>query len=193
MNSQRNPWQTRHSKVVYQNPWICVREDQVINPAGNNGLYGVVDFQALAIGIIPIDADGQTWLVGQYRYAIDEYSWEIPMGGSPLADDPLDGAKRELREETGLSAQNWQHLMKVHTSNSICNETGHIYIATDLTPGQSTPDDTEQLAIRQLPLTEAFELARNGSITDCITQAGLMRLQADILAGRIVLPNAPSP
>lgn len=188
MSNRDNPWRTTATRAIYDNPWIAVREDAIINPAGNPGIYGIVEFKGLAIGIIPIDEHGHTWLVGQYRYAINEYSWEIPMGGSPLQDDPLDGAKRELKEETGLVAQQWRHLMKVHTSNSVTNETGHVFVATDLTLGEPAPDDTEQLATRRLPLTEAFEMAGNGSITDCVTLAGLLRLQNDILTGRCDLP-----
>ena len=184
MSKQDNPWRTLGTSPVYDNPWISVREDDVINPGGGRGIYGVVEFKGLAIGIIPVDSQRYTWLVGQYRYAIDEYSWEIPMGGSPLDDDPLDGAKRELREETGLVARHWQHLMKVHTSNSVTNESGHVFLATGLSAGKATPDETEDLAIRRLPLDEAFEMAANGSITDCITLAALLRLQNDILMNR---------
>ena len=188
MSNCDNPWRTTGSRAIYDNPWIAVREDAIINPAGNPGIYGIVEFKGLAIGIIPIDEHRHTWLVGQYRYAIDEYSWEIPMGGSALKDDPLDGAKRELKEETGLEARHWQHLMKVHTSNSVTNETGHVFVATDLTQGEPQPDDTEQLVTRRLPLEEAFEMASNGSITDCVTLAGLLRLQNDILTERCNLP-----
>jgi len=187
LNELDNPWQTTGSRPIYDNPWIAVREDSVINPGGGRGIYGIVEFKGLAIGIIPVDEQRHTWLVGQYRYAIDKYSWELPMGGSPLANDPLDGARRELAEETGLSAGTWRHLMKVHTSNSVTNETGHVYLATDLQQGSAMPDETEKLAIRRLPLEQAFDMAADGSITDCITLAGLLRLQTDILCKRIEL------
>jgi len=184
----KNPWQLKSSRPIYNNPWISVREDAVINPSGGDGIYGVVEFKNLAIGIIPIDSDNHTWLVGQYRYSTEQYSWEIPMGGSPLADDPLQGAIRELAEETGLIASEWQHLMKLHTSNSVCDETGHVYIATGLQQGEAAPDETEQLTLRRVPLETAFDMALGGEITDCITLAGLLRLRCGLLSGDINLP-----
>ena len=110
-----NPWQVLSSAVQYENPWISVREDQVLNPAGGPGIYGVVSMKNKAIGIIPVDAGGYTWLVGQYRYPLSEYSWEIPMGGGPVALDVLESAQRELREETGFTARRWdQHRPLAH-------------------------------------------------------------------------------
>ncbi len=182
-----NPWQKITSKPIYNNPWISVREDNVINPAGGEGIYGVVHFKNLAIGIIPVDREQHTWLVGQYRYALDEYSWEVPMGGSPLDDDPLNGAKRELREETGLTAANWQLLMKVHPSNSVSDETGFIYVASDLTEGETEHEDTEQLIIKRVPLRDAIAMTMDGEITDCMTIAALLRLQAGMQSGEITL------
>ncbi len=186
-NSTDNPWQTVTSKPVYENPWIKVREDSVINPSGGAGIYGVVHFKNLAIGIIPVDHEQHTWLVGQYRYAIDEYSWEIPMGGSPLNEDPMQGAIRELREETGLTAGKWQTLMKLHPSNSVSDESGFIYIASDLIMGETEPEETEQLMLKRLPLTEAIELAMINEITDCISVAGLLRLKLALDRGAIAL------
>ncbi|OED42534.1 DNA mismatch repair protein MutT [Chromatiales bacterium (ex Bugula neritina AB1)] len=182
-----NPWQTVSSTSVYSNPWISVREDKVINPSGGDGIYGVVHFKNLAIGIIPVDHEEHTWLVGQYRYALEEYSWEVPMGGSPHNDDPLNGAKRELREETGLSAAKWQQLMKIHPSNSVSDETGYIYVASDLTPGETEHEDTEQLLIKRLPLIDAVTMALDGEITDCMTVAGLLKLHVAMQSGRITL------
>lgn len=183
--TQQNPWKTLATREVYDNQWITVREDKVINPAGGDGIYGVVHFKNLAIGILPIDEEQHTWLVGQYRYSLEEYSWEIPMGGSPHGDDPLDGAKRELREETGLTAAKWESLMKVHPSNSVSDETGYIYLATDLTPGETEPEDTEELVVRRLPLTEAVAMTRSGQITDCMSIAALLRIYADLQSGAI--------
>ena len=183
--TQKNPWKTQATREVYDNQWITVREDKVINPAGGDGIYGVVHFKNLAIGILPVDEEQHTWLVGQYRYALEEYSWEIPMGGSPHGDDPLDGAKRELREETGLTAGKWENLMKVHPSNSVSDETGYIYLATDLTTGETEPEDTEELVVRRLPITEAVAMTRSGQITDCMSIAALLRLTADLQSGTI--------
>jgi len=182
-----NPWQTISTKEIYDNPWITVRENKVINPSGGDGIYGVVHFKNLAIGIIPVDDEQHTWLVGQYRYALKEYSWEIPMGGSPHANGPLDGAKRELKEETGLTATNWQTLMKVHPSNSVTDEAGFVYLATGLTQGSTEHEETEDLIIKRLPLQQAITMAMTDEITDCISAAALLRLGMGIHNGELVV------
>ena len=179
MTIDENPWKTLESRDVYDNPWIRVEEHQVINPSGGPGIYGKVCFKNRAIGIIPLDDEGQTWLVGQYRYTLDVYSWEIPMGGGPLDESPEDCARRELAEETGLRAGVWSHLMDVHISNSITDETGHVFVARQLTQGETAFEDTEDLKIRRLPLAEAIEMAKDGRITDCLSVAGLLRLALD--------------
>jgi len=172
----KNPWQTLHRKQIYDNPWIEVYEDQVINPRGGKGIYGKVSFKNLAIGVIPIDEEMYTWLVGQYRYTLDEYSWEIPMGGGSKANSPLESAQRELKEETGLSAQRWENIMRIHTSNSVTDEEGFIFLAQDLTPGETEFDDTEDLKIRRIPLQEAIQYVMDGRITDAISMAGLFKV-----------------
>jgi 8-oxo-dGTP pyrophosphatase MutT (NUDIX family) len=171
-----NPWQTLKRKQVYDNPWIEVHEDQVINPRGGKGIYGKVSFKNLAIGIVPIDEEMHTWLVGQYRYTLDEYSWEIPMGGGSKTDSPLESAKRELKEETGLSARRWENIMRIHTSNSVTDEEGFIFLAQDLTPGETEFDDTEDLKIRRIPLQEAIQYVMDGRITDAISMSGLFKV-----------------
>lgn len=176
MNSTDNPWKVKESEVVYQNPWIEVVHNEVTIPNGKNGIYGVVNFKNIAIGVIPIDQDGNTWLVGQYRFPLGAYSWEIPEGGCPYGEDPVDAAKRELLEETGLVASTYQLLGKIHTSNSVCNETGFIYLATDLRQELPQPEDTEILQLIKLPLKKAIEKVLNGEITDSISVAGLLRL-----------------
>lgn len=172
-----NPWKPQSSKPLYDNPWISLHEDEVINPGGGVSHYGKINFKNLAIGIIPLDEDNNTWLVGQYRYVPDCYSWEIPMGGGPLAIDPVASAKRELKEETGLTASNWQLLMKLHTSNSVTNERGLIYVARDLTQGETEFEETEDLLIQKLPLEEAVERVLSGEITDAVSVAGLLKLK----------------
>ena len=182
-----NPWQTKSSQQVYDNQWISVHENKVINPSGGDGIYGVVHFKNLAIGILPVDSEQHTWLVGQYRYALEEYSWEIPMGGSPHADGPLEGAIRELKEETGLTAANWQTLMKVHPSNSVTDEIGHIYLATDLTEGEMEHEDTEELLIKRVSVEHAVQMAMTDEITDCMSVAALLRLHIGLQSGEIVV------
>lgn len=181
----KNPWTTLNSKTIYDNPWINVREDAVINPGGSSGIYGVVHFKSIAVGIIPVDEEKHTWLVGQYRYALDEYSWEIPMGGANHADGPLNGAIRELREETGLTAARWHTLMKVHPSNSVSDEVGYVFVATDLTQGCWQPEETEQLIVKRVPLDKAVQMTMNNEITDCISVAGILRLHIAMQTGEL--------
>ena len=170
----KNPWQTLRSTPIYENPWIKVREDQVINPGGGQGIYGVVSFKNKAIGIIPIDAEGYTYLVGQYRYPLDEYSWEIPMGGC-LIPDHLEAAKRELKEETGFTAEKWTLIARLHTSNSVTDEEGFVYLAEDLTEGETEFEETEDLKIIRVKFSEAIRMVMDGEITDGISVAGLLK------------------
>ena len=173
-----NPWRTLSSRDIYDNPWIRVTEHDVINPGGGKSLYGKVSFKNVACGIIPLNEELQTWLVGQYRYTIDQYSWEIPMGGVPMREDLLAGAKRELKEETGLSADRWEKILTTHISNSITDETGTVFVAESLREGEPAFDETEDLAIRKLPLRDAVAMAANGEITDLLSVAGLLRVAA---------------
>lgn len=171
---EENPWKTQGTQEVYTNPWMTVKEYEVIKPSGDEGIYGVVHFHNYAMGIVPLDDQMNTWLVGQWRYALSTYSWEIPMGGGPLEQSKLESAKRELLEETGLTAEHWELLGKVHTSNSITDEEGYVYLATDLEQGPSSPEDTEVLKIRKLPLEEAVQMVMEGQITDSVSMAGLL-------------------
>ncbi len=173
MEKPHNPWQTLDNKRVYDNAWITVHEDQVINPRGGQNLYGWVQFKNKAIGIVPVDEVGNTWLVGQHRYTLNEYSWEIPMGGGPNEQDPLESAKRELKEETGLTAQQWKKVMRIHTSNSVTDEEGFIYLAQELTLGNTEFDDTEDLQVKKLPLAEALDMVLAGQVTDAISISGI--------------------
>ncbi|OYX22690.1 MAG: DNA mismatch repair protein MutT [Algoriphagus sp. 32-45-6] len=170
-----NPWKTRSKKKIYDNPWITLEEHRVITPSGKEGIYGKVHFKNRAMAIVPIDQEGNTWLVGQFRYTLDEYSWEIPMGGGPINQDLLESAKRELKEETGLSASKWTELMKIHTSNSVTDEWGLIYLAEELTEGETEFEDTEVLQIKKLPFGEALAMVMRGEITDSISVAGLLK------------------
>jgi 8-oxo-dGTP pyrophosphatase MutT (NUDIX family) len=173
---QTGPWQTLASELKYDNPWIRVTEHQVINPKGGRGIYGVVHLKHIALGIVPLDDEGNTWLVGQHRYPLDAYSWEIPEGGGHLDLDPLASAQRELREETGIEADHWQKVLDLHLSNSVTDEGGHVYVATGLHFGAAEPEDTEELALRKLPLAEAYRMVVAGEITDCVSVAALLRV-----------------
>ncbi|WP_210463818.1 NUDIX domain-containing protein [Rufibacter roseolus] len=183
-HSEENPWKTLDSKPIYENPWISVREEQVINPGGGRGIYGVVSMKNKAIGIIPIDDEGNTWLVGQYRYTVNEYSWEIPMGGGPIGIDPLESAKRELKEETGFTAAEWTNIGRIHTSNSVTDEEGFIFLAEELTAGETEFEETEDLKIWKLPLHEAVRMAMDSEITDAISIAGLLKAEKILLTRR---------
>ena len=169
-------WKKLSSRLVWENDWLGVYEDDVINPGGGRNRYGHVHFKNRAVAIVPLDDDGDTWLVGQDRYTLGEWSWELPMGGAPLDEDPLAAAKRELREETGLTAGDWSELMRLHTSNSITDEVGVVFVARNLTQGATDFEETEDLEIRKLPLAEAVAMARNGEITDAISVAALLRM-----------------
>lgn len=173
---ESNPWKFIRRREVFDNPWMQVREDEVINPGGGRNLYGNVHFKNQAIGIVPLDDHDNTWLVGQYRYTLDLYSWEIPMGGSPLDEDALTTAKRELREETGLSAARWERIMRLHTSNSITDETGYVFLARELSEGEPEFEECEKIRIRKLPLSEAVQMVLDGDITDAISAAALLKL-----------------
>jgi len=177
MGKPEKPWKKLSGKTVYDNKWIRVEEHQVINPAGGQGIYGKVCLKNIAIGVIPLDSEANTWLVGQHRYTLNRYSWEIPEGDCPLGSDPLESAKRELKEETGLSAQKWTELIRIHTSNSVTDELGIIFLAEDLKQGEQSLDETEQdLKVKKIALKEAVDQVMQGEITDSMSMAGLLAL-----------------
>ncbi len=176
-HSMKNPWTTLSSRETYSNPWIRVREDQVLNPSGGRGIYGVVEYKNRAVGVIPVDEEGFTWLVGQYRYTHHTYEWEIPEGGCPEGEELLDCARRELLEETGIMAQSFEMILDgIQLSNSVSDEVAYIYTARGLTFTDSQPEPTEKLQVKRLPLEEAIELARNGTIRDGMSVMGLLWL-----------------
>src|ERR1700743_2302772 len=174
---EHNPWQITSQKDIYDNLWINLTEYQVINPSGNPGIYGKVHFKNLAIGVLPLDDELNTYLVGQYRFPLDQYSWEMPEGGRPLGIDAPGLAKLELLEETGLKATEWREIQRLHLSNSVSDELSILYLARGLHQFEAEPEDTEQLIVKKLPFEEAYQMVCRGEITDAMTIAAVYRVR----------------
>lgn len=177
-DNREKGWRELSRKKIYSNPWIEVTESKVLNPNGGEGIYGVVHFHNLAIGVIPLDEEGNTWLVGQERFPLNgKYTWEIIEGGGPLEDPPQQSAQRELLEEAGLKAEHWEFLQEMELSNSATDERALIYVARGLSYHQSQPDATEKLRLRKVAFAEAYQMVKRGEITDSLSVAGILRLQ----------------
>lgn len=174
-NSDENPWKILHSEWVYETPWIRVQRHEVLNPAGNPGVYSTVHFNNKAIGILPLDEDNNTWLVGQYRFPIGAYSWEIPEGGGPLNLPYEVSASRELTEETGIRAIHFTPLLKMHLSNSVSDEEAIVFVAKGLSFGMAEPEETEVLQVKKVPFSEAYEMVLREEITDSISVAAILK------------------
>lgn len=172
-----NPWVTTGTKMVYENPWIRVQEDSVLTPEKKPGIYGVVHFKNRAIGILPVDQEGNIYLLGQWRYCLNQFSWEIPAGGCPEGEEPLAAAQRELAEETGLSAKTWSLMIRSHLSNCVSDEEAFIYLATGLVQGQAFPEGTEVFEYKKVPFHVAAKMVADGEITDAISQMAIMQYQ----------------
>ncbi len=172
---EENPWTTLQSEEKYDNPWVRVVEHQVLKPSGNPGIYGTVHFKNLAIGILPLTESGHTWLVGQWRYPLGVYSWEIPEGGGPRGVDPLESAKRELKEETGLTARDWQLILEMDLSNSTTDERSYSYLARGLSEGESEPEEEERLALKKLPFEQVLAMVLKGEIRDGLSVATILQ------------------
>jgi 8-oxo-dGTP pyrophosphatase MutT (NUDIX family) len=185
MNETKNPWQVTGQKDIYDNPWIHLTEYDVINPSGKKGIYGKVHFKNVAIGIVPLDENMNTYLVGQYRFTINEYSWEIPEGGA-LNEEPLVAAQRELLEETGLKAERWQQIREMYLSNSVTDEYCYIFIATGLSQHNSMPEETEQLAIKKLPFLEVYDMVMNGKIKDALTISAILHTKILLMENKLL-------
>ena len=191
VNSQKiqleelNPWKKLKQEKVYESPWISVEHHDVLNPAGNPGTYSVVRFKNLAIGIIPLDDDDNTYMVGQYRFPFDEYSWEIPEGGGDREVNPLESAKRELLEECGIIANDWQLIQQMQTSNAATDEYCYIFVAKDLTFTNSQPEENEQLLVRKIPFEQLYDLVNSGAITDSLSVAGVLRAKLLQMEGKL--------
>ncbi len=182
---EHNPWITQSSENVYESPWIKVVKHAVLNPAGKPATYSVVNFKNLAIGILPLDQEGNTWLVGQWRYPLEQYCWEIPEGGGPLDIDPLESAKRELKEETGIIANDFKEIMRLHLSNSATNELAIVYLAKNLVLEEAEPEESEVLQIKKIHLNEAYNWVMEGKITDAISVAAIMKTKILLDKGEI--------
>jgi len=186
---KKGPWTVLSAKDVYENPWIRLTHHEVLTPAQTPGIYGLVHYKNLAIGVVPVDDDLHTYLVGQYRFPLDAYSWEIPEGGGAHGVDPLDSAARELREETGLVARRWRKLLEADLSNSVSDERAVAYLAWGLTAGEAEPEATEELAVRRIPLAEAFRMVEAGEIRDALSVLSLQAVRLLQLEGKLDLPD----
>jgi len=182
----KNPWKILQERSVYDNKWIGVNEYEVLNPSGGRGIYGTVRFKNLAIGILPLDAEGYTWLVGQWRFPLEMYSWEIPEGGGDPALPPIESARRELKEETGLVASEWTLIQEMHLSNSVTDERALIFMARGLRQEEAMPEETEQLVVRRVSFDEAFEMVERGEITDSMSVAAILKVKLLLTTGAII-------
>ena len=174
------PWERRSRRVAYENPWIDVWHDEVRRPDGSEGVYGLVHFHTRAVGVVAVGEDGRLLLVGQHRYALDEYSWEIPEGGVEPGESLEDGARRELREETGFVAERWRRLARITLSTSVTDERGALFVAEGLVEGDAEPDPTELLAVRWATLDEVLAEIAAGEIHDVMTVAAVGVYAAEV-------------
>lgn len=186
MNKAPNPWKTLSEETKYENKWIKIEEHQVLNPAGNLGIYGKVHYKNIAVAIIPLDEENNTWIVGQYRYTLHSYEWEIPEGGSPEGTSPLESAKRELLEETGLIAAHYEMILEMQLSNSVSDEISYTYLATGLKYVGEQPDEDELLHIKKLPFAALVKMVMRGEIRDALSVASILKLQAILESKRAV-------
>ncbi len=179
----KNPWTTTSSEVVYNNPWIRITHNEVIHPSGNPGIYGTIHFHHVAIGVLVLDDLNNTYLVGQYRYPLNQYTWEIPEGGGKPDVSHLESAQRELLEETGIRANTWQEISRMHLSNSASDEFAVIFLARDLEFGEANPEESEELRLRKLPFADFYQEVVDGKITDSLTVAAAYRVRIMQLEG----------
>jgi 8-oxo-dGTP pyrophosphatase MutT (NUDIX family) len=189
MDEKLNPWSIINQKTIYENPWINLTEFQVINPSGGTGIYGKVHFKHRAVGVIPLDEKGNIWLVGQYRFTLNQYSWEIPEGGGKMEEDPLEAAKRELLEETGLVAREWTKIMTMHLSNSVSDEIAIIFLARGLDQEQPQPEETEQLQVRKITFEEAVHMVEEEKITDSMSVAAIQKIRLLVYEGKLKIEH----
>lgn len=175
MSDSSRHWRTLHSRTVHTSPWLDMLENAVITPGGNESRYSHVHFKNFGIAILPIAENGDTWIVGQYRYPIGQYTWEIPEGGGPVEKDPLASAKRELKEEAGIKAERWDLIQKAFMSDSATNEYAYSYMARDLDIGEPEPEEDEELELRRIPFEELFQMVLDGRVQDSLTIMTVLR------------------
>jgi len=185
MNELHNPWIIIDAEDRYENNWIKITHFNVLNPSGGAGIYGKVHFKNRAIGVVPLDEQMNVYLVGQYRFPLEQYSWEIPEGGGRFDEEPLEAAKRELEEETGLRASEWTEIVHMHLSNSVSDEFGIVYLARGLEQHAAMPEETEQLIIKKVPFDDAYNLLEQNIITDSLTVAALLKVKILLLEGKL--------
>jgi ADP-ribose pyrophosphatase len=188
MNEAKNPWTVVSRAAVYENPWIRVDHHEVLNPAGKPGVYGTVHFKNHAIGVVPIDESGNVILIGQYRFPLGAYSWEIPEGGGSAGTTILESAQRELREECGVTAGSWLEIVGIDLSNSVTDESGSAFLAWDLSHGTAQPDDSEQLQVVRVPFREALSRVKRGEIRDSLSVAAILRVALMAFQGELPEP-----
>ncbi|MFZ1686767.1 MAG: NUDIX hydrolase [Flavobacteriales bacterium] len=179
------PWTKLKEEEVYASPWITVSKHDIIDPGGKPGTYSVVHFRSIAVGVVALDDELNTWIVGQYRYPTRSYGWEIPEGGSPRDIPPLDGAKRELREEAGIVAERWTEILRMDLSNSASDEHAILYVARGLTFHEPEPDHNEELTLRKLHFNELYAMVQNGEITDSLTVAAVLKVKLMMVDGAL--------
>lgn len=183
--NNQNPWKITKSEEIYDTPWIKLVRHEVIHPSGNPGVYSVTHFKNLAIGVLPLDEDNNTWLVGQYRFPLNKYSWEIPEGGGALDVHPVESAKRELKEETGISAKEFIEIQRMHLSNSATDELAILYVAKGLSFGEAQPEESEELNCVKIPFEDVCQKVLTGEITDSLTVVAVLKTKLMMLEGKV--------
>lgn len=187
MDKTKNPWKVVSKTTAYENAWIRVDHHEVRNPRGGPGIYGVVHFKSHALGVVPMDEHGNTILVGQFRFPLGYYSWEIPQGGGQKDTPLLESAQRELREECGLSARHWMPVLETDLSNSVTDERGTAFLAWGLEDHVAAPEETEVLEIIRVPFWDAVDRVKLGAIRDLVSVAALLRVA--LMAAQRELPE----
>jgi 8-oxo-dGTP pyrophosphatase MutT (NUDIX family) len=181
----RNPWKINSTKIHYSSPWMTVMEHQVTRPKGDAGIYSLVHFEHRAICVLPLDEHYNTWIVGQFRLPVNEYSWEIPEGGGPFHEEPLESAKRELMEECGIAAAEWLPLGECFLSNAGTDEKAILFVAKNLSFHQSAPEPTEVLEVKKLPFNELLNMVMKGQVMDAPTIIAVLKAKVMIDSGQL--------